>query len=354
MIAAYAPDLAGPNDALPPRDSFSAMPETAKEAKRPSGFSDAHAQIEEIEQLYMAGLTTYQIADRLGLRPRDVGRNLRETRKRYQRAARRQTQAMAVSQCAAIQREAMEGWRRSQEQKRAVTTRRRSGEPDVVTTRTEDRLGNNAFLNTALRAMKQLRQIAGEAPAASGRPSDPACLAILEVLTPEQAAKLTPHQVRQFSTALDRWSVLLNTVEDELHPTDAAAQDSPNVEPPIDEPPIIEPRAETEDAAFPADDTAVRAALDAYFGLPEVQAPATADAAASDEAAKDDQTTIAARNDRQQTAKKAPLEPRHPEWPAESFLSRSWLPPDGDFAVNRGENAASFPDALHERNGCAP
>ena len=342
MIAAFAPDLAGPNDALPPRDSFSAMPETAKEAKRPPGFSDAHAQIEEIEQLYIAGHTTYQIADKLGLRPRDVGRNLRETRKRYQRAARRQTQAMAVSQCAAIHREAMEGWRRSQEQKRAVTTRRRSGEPDVVTTRTEDRPGNNAFLNTALRAMKQLRQIAGEAPAASGRPSDPACLAIMEVLTPEQAAKLTPHQVRQFGTALDRWSVLLNTVEDELHPTDAEAQDAPPVEPPIVEPPIAEPPVETEDAAFPADDTAVRAALDAYFGSPEVRVPG-ADAADSDEAATDDQMSCAARNGRQQTAKKTPPQPRHPEWPAESFLSRSWLPPDHDFASNgREKTVCSF------------
>ena len=176
-----------------------------------------------------------------------MGRNLRETRKRHQRAARRQTQAMAVSQCAAIQREAMEAGARSQEQKRSVTTRRKSGEPDVVTTRTEDGPGNNVFLNTALRAMKQLRQIAGEAPAASGRPSDPACLAIMEVLTPAQAAKLTPHQVRQFSTALDRWSVLLNTVEEELHPTDAAAQICPPVEPPIAE---FEP-VETEDAAFP-------------------------------------------------------------------------------------------------------
>ena len=82
--------------------------------------------------------------------------------------------------------------------------------------------------------------------------------------------------------------------------------------------------------------------------------PAAADAATSDESAKDDQTPIAARNGRQQTVEKTPPEPRHPEWPAESFLSRSWLPPDENFAVNRGENAASFPDALHERNGCAP
>ncbi len=216
MDSAFTADCAEQNAprgaAAPPR----AVPTAAE--KTPC-FSDAHARIEEIEQLYIAGLTTYDIAEALGLRPRDVGRNLREIRKRYQRAARRQTQALAVSQCAAIQREAMEGWRRSQEQKRAVTTRRKSGEADVVTTRTEDRPGNNAFLNTALRAMKQLRQIAEEAPAVPRQASDAACLAILEVLTPEQVSILTRDQVRRFSTALDRWSVVLNTVEDGLHST---------------------------------------------------------------------------------------------------------------------------------------
>ncbi len=288
----------------------------------------------------MAGLTTYQIAGQLGLRPRDVGRNLRETRKRHQRAARRQTQAFAVGQCAAIQREAMEGWRRSQEAKKTVTTRHKSGEPDVVTTRTEDRPGNNAFLNTALRAMKQLRQIAGEAPAVPRQASDAAQLAMLEVLTPAQAAALTPDQVQRFRTALDRWSVVLNAVEDGLHSTDTAAQDLP----------VAEPYIETPSAPIP---TAVEPALDVPSELPEVQTAATAGAEASDDAAKDAQMSCATRNGRQETAKKTPPEPRHPEWPAESFLSRSWLPPDADFAVNRGENAADFAAALHERNGCA-
>src|SRR5438132_1224224 len=138
MIAAFAPEVLEPSNALPPRPEF----------------SDAHARTEEIEQLYTAGFSTYDIAYKLTLRPRDVGRNLREIRKRYQRAARRQTQIMAVGQCAAIHREAIVGWRRSQEPKRAVTTRRKSGEADVVTTRTENRPGNGSLLNTALRAMK--------------------------------------------------------------------------------------------------------------------------------------------------------------------------------------------------------
>ena len=324
MIAAYTPDFAEPSDALPSRPAF----------------SDARARIEEIERLYIAGYSTYDIAVRLGLRLRDVGRNLREIRKRHQRAARRHTQAMAVGQCAAIQREAMEGWRRSQEPKRAVTTRRKSGEPDVVTTRTENRPGTCGFLNTALRAMKQLRQIAGEAPAQPRKASDAVRLALLEVLTPAQAAALEPEQVQQFRTALDRWKVVLNAVEDGLHPAEAAAQ----------EPPIAEPTIETPSAPVPA---AVEPALDVPSGLPESQTAATADAGPSDIAAKDAHSPLAAGNGRQPTAKKTPPEPRHPEWPAESFLTRSWLPPDDDFAVNRGENAISMPAALHERNGCA-
>ena len=271
------------------------------------GLSEAHARIEEIEQLYTAGLSTYDIAYKLNLRPRDVGRNLREIRKRYQRAARRQTRAFAVGQCAAIQSEAMEGWRRSQESKLAVTIRRKSGEPDVVTTRTENRPGNASFLNTALRAMKQLRDIAAEAPAEPRKAIDAARVALLEVLTPAQVASLAPEQIQQFRTALDRWSVVLNTVGNELHPTDATTQDPPAAEPPVE--------------------------------TPEVQISGAMDAAASDEAAKDGQTSCAAHNGPQQMSRKTAPPPRHPEWPAESVLTRSWLPPDHDFASNGRENA---------------
>ncbi len=88
MIAAFAPDFTDTNGALPLRDHSIPIPDlTETSAKRSPGFSDAHARIEEIEQPHIAGYSTYQIADRLNLRPRDVGRNLRETRKRYQRAA---------------------------------------------------------------------------------------------------------------------------------------------------------------------------------------------------------------------------------------------------------------------------
>jgi hypothetical protein len=325
MIAAFAPDFVATNDTLPAGPIF----------------SDARARVEEIEQLYAAGYSTYDIATRLELRPRDVGRNLREVRKRHQRAARRQTEIMAVGQCAAIQREAMEGWRRSQEPKQAVTTRRKSGEADVVTTRTEDRGGNCSFLNTALRAMKQLRQFAGEAPAAARPASDAVRLALLEVLTPAQAAALKPQQVQQFRTALDRWKVILNAVENELHSADSSTEEQPLAQTPV----------ETQSAPVPA---TAEPTPDAQSNPPEAQVAATADAGAADDAAKDAQSTLAARNGREPTSKKTPPQPRHPEWPAESFLSRSWLPPDHDFAVNRGENAVHPAETVHERNGCAP
>ncbi len=312
MIAAFAPELTGPN-AVPFHESSCAPP----------GFSDARARIEEIEQLYISGYTTYQIADKLGLRPRDVGRNLRETRKRYQRAAQRQTQALAVGQCAAIQREAMEGWRRSQEPKRAVTTRRKSGEADAVTTRTEDRGGNCTFLNTALRAMKQLREIAADAPAEPRQASDAVRLALLDVLTPAKVATLDPGQVQKFRASLDRWSAILNGSEDKTRQANAPAQ----------EPPI----AETQAAPVP----------EAEVTVPEVQS--SPDAVESNNAANDDQTPRTAVHRPHQ-----PSRPRHPEWPAESVLTRSWLPPERDFATNGREKAVSCPVNLHERNGCAP
>ena len=93
--------------------------------------------------------------------------------------------------------------------------------------------------------------------------SDAACLAILEVLTPEQVSILSRDQVRRFSTALDRWSVVLNTVKNELPPTDAAVQDVPTAEPPIAEPPI-----ETEDAPFPSADIARAGCLFRFAGSP--------------------------------------------------------------------------------------
>ena len=49
MIAAFAPEVLESDNAIPSRPAF----------------SDARAQIEEIERLYTAGLSTYDIAEAL-------------------------------------------------------------------------------------------------------------------------------------------------------------------------------------------------------------------------------------------------------------------------------------------------
>jgi hypothetical protein len=327
MLAPCAPDIAAQNGRFTSRDDSADTPKTPPAAEKGSpAFSEARERIAEIEQLYAAGLSTYDIAEELNLRPRDVGRNLRETRKRLQRAARRQTAILAVGQCAAIHREAMDGWRRSQESKVAITTRRKSGEPDTVTTRTENRPGSASFLNTALRAVKQLREVAGEMPAKPRQASDAVRLALLDVLTPEQFATMDPDQLQRFRTSLDRWKVIMNAVENGSHPADDSPQEPPVAGPPFEAP--IAPVAATE-----------KAAPDLQSGLPEVQVAVSTDDGASEAAAKDDEATLAARRRRKSTARPASVRPRHPEWPAESFLTRSWLPPDRNIAVNRGENA---------------
>jgi hypothetical protein len=344
MIAASTPDFARdfplPNEALPSLDASTATSETAATAENgPPGFSDAHARIEEIEQLYTAGYTTYQIAERLNLRPRDVGRNLRETRKRYQRAARRQTEILAVGQCAAIHSEAMEGWRRSQESKLAITTRRKNGEEDTVTTRAENRPGNATFLNTALRAVKQLRQIAAEAPAAPRKASDAVRLALLDVLTPKQFATLDPDQLQSFRTSLDRWRTILSAADDEMRAAGAPAHESAAAEPPVQ---MQVTPVSVADESTP----------DIQSGPLEAEATTAGNAGASDDAAKKEQAPLAARNGGQATSRKTSRGPRHPEWPAESFLTRTWLPRDHCFAANGRENGARPAETAHERNGC--
>jgi hypothetical protein len=350
MSIAFAPDFAETNGDFPSHDDFTPAPGTPPAAqKQPPYFSDAHARIEEIEQLYAAGFSTYDIAEALGLRPRDVGRNLRETRNRHQRAARRQSEALAISQCAAIHREAMAGWRSSQEQRLVLTTRTKSGEPDVVTTRTENRPGSASFLNTALRAVKQLRQIADIASGqkASGRKAfgqkaaatipampnespDAVHFALLDVLTPQQLAALGADRVQRIRESYERWKEVVDAVTEARRESD-------------------EPLDETqEDVPDFAED---EAALAEQSELSEPEETASADV--ENDTATDDLVPHAANGTRRPSARPESSQPRHPEWPADSFLSRSWLPPDDDFAVNRGENDVPRPAEVYERNGHA-
>jgi hypothetical protein len=217
----------------------------------------------------------------------------------------------------------MDAWRLSQEPKVTVTTRTKNGEPDTVTTRTEKGPGKASFLNTALRAIKQLRQITDAAPAAPPKASAAAQVALKQMLTPEQFQTLTPAQIEGFSEAHRR---IKRAVKD----LDALSKANAQAEPASPEP---TPRAEAES--------------------PAEQAVTAAEKNDADLTAAIEEDLAISRNGHQPVSKKSPPEPRHPEWPAETFLSRSWLPPDANLAGNSRENGVHTVDAEHERNGCA-
>jgi hypothetical protein len=195
--------------------------------------------------------------------------------------------------------------------------------------------------------VKQLRQIAGAVPAAPRKASDAAQLALMQILTPEQFQSLTPDQVQNFSESLRRVKRVLMEVN-AAHEADAQApedisQTASYVEPFVDAPSPAEPvpYAETDVPAVQAIDAAEMAATE----------PTDKEAAAQN--AVIDETSPVARNGHQPVSKKTPPEPRHPEWPAESFLSRFCLPPKRNLAVNGRENGVHTVDADHERNVCA-
>jgi hypothetical protein len=313
-----------------------AEPPAAEHAADQPAFSRARARIAEIERLWLEGYSTYEIAEQMGERPRDVGRNLREIRKRMQRAAQRQSQAL-LTHCAEIGREAMDAWRRSQGTHHTVTTRQRNGCLDTVTTRTEEKPGNAAFLNAALRATKTLGQLAAELPAAASRKSaDAARLALMEVLTPEQSLILSPEQREECAAAFHRWKEQLtagnapNRADAEAHEAVAGADD------PLPPEAVAEPQNEPRGDKGPVEGESPICA-DTKVGTVPV-APA----------ASDGPTPSERNGDRRPTVRRA-VAIRHPEWPAESFLSRAWLPPDrrltpGAPACGSHENAACGAD----------
>jgi hypothetical protein len=296
-----------------------------------------------------------------------VGRNLREIRKRHQRAARRQSQTLVVAQCAEIRREAMEAFRRSQGTHEVVTTRQKDGCPDTVTTRTEEKPGNAAFLNAALRAATTLSDLAAQLPAtdggkagaqgaprASNLPSTPqestdaARLALMEVLTPEQSSVLSPEQRRDFAVAFQRWQelfVVINeatrvdaeprTAADTVAPLESANERTAGTVNSIADGPGG-PSCHADLAAGP--ETAQPRARD---GAEESSQVAAVEATTSSSASRDashDAGPSQPSGDRPTVRRLAAM--RHPEWPAESFLSRSWLPPDRSYIPDSRENAA--------------
>jgi len=323
-----------------------AEPPAANPAADKPSFSSARARIDEIEKLWLQGYSTYEIAYQLGERARDVGRNLREIRKRMQRAAQRQSQTLVVARCAEISREAMEAWRRSQGTQRVVTTRQKDGCPDTVTTRTEDKPGNAAFLNAALRATKTLAQLASELPAVGGKrggkrdsptfsdtkigtvpPADAARLALMEVLTPEQSAALSPKQQEDFAAAFGRWKEQLSAGS----VTDRADAEAP--------PAVADDALPPEAAVGPQEKLSSPSGRGAGGEGSAGGDPEGLNCPHPNPLPEGEGTELGEHSsDRRPTVRRVAAI-RHPEWPAESFLTRAWLPPGRRFAPNDREIA---------------
>ena len=166
----------------------------------------------DIQRLWMEGLANQEIADELGVERRIIGRNLRELKKRWTRAAARQSAILNQTQCATVYREAMDGWQRSQKPKVVTVEEHKTDEQGRESTRTvkrqEEGPGDKTFLRTAVAALKTLRRFAAEPkPAAPARDDRSVVNAIavdlLELMTPEQANSLSNEQVHKFRHAID-------------------------------------------------------------------------------------------------------------------------------------------------------
>jgi hypothetical protein len=173
---------------------------------------DKNAFLAEIQRLFLEGYTNAQMAEMLGSKPLIVARNLRELKKRWARAAARQSAVLNMTQCATVYREAMEGWQRSQEPKVVTVVERKSDDHGRESTKTvkrqEDGPGDKAFLVTAAAALKTLRRFAAEPkPPAKARDDRSVVNALLvdflNIITQEQANGLTDEQVQRFRAAID-------------------------------------------------------------------------------------------------------------------------------------------------------
>ena len=170
---------------------------------------DRNTFLAEIERLYIEGYKTRQIAQLLRVDGNKVGRNLREIKRRWDRAAGRQRAALSQTQCAAVYREAMSGWRRSQQPKLTTTEHRDAdGKPVKTTIRRQEGPGDKTFLQAAASALKALRQFAPDPNAA--KPSRDArswantlLVELLHIMTPDQVNDLSNEQVVQFRAAIN-------------------------------------------------------------------------------------------------------------------------------------------------------
>ena len=182
--------------------------EKEKSAAAANNTADKNTFLAEIERLHIQGHPTRKIAEMLGTDGYHVGRNLREIRKRWARAAACQ-QALAPTQCATVYNEAMNGWQRSQAPK-LTSTERLNKEKEVEKTinRRAEGPGDKTFLQAAVAALKALRQFAaekppGDVPVKTRDMTDREYLLILNVLTQDQVDGLSDEQLERMRAAIE-------------------------------------------------------------------------------------------------------------------------------------------------------
>ncbi len=173
---------------------------------------DREAYWAENGRLYLEGPKSREIAMKLGQPGLNVGRNLREIKKRWARAATRQDAVLNQTQCATVYCEAMGGWQWSQNPKTTTTEENKigdkSGESARSVIRSEQGPGDKTFLTTAVGALKALRRFAAEPKAATPAGDDRSfvnavLVDLLHIMTQEQANNLTHEQVQRFRQAID-------------------------------------------------------------------------------------------------------------------------------------------------------
>jgi hypothetical protein len=133
-------------------------------------YPDKEAKIKRriaIEQMWLHGRSLREIAVEFQIVAHTAGQNLRAIRRRYGKRLAitiRRQRADSLAYYEAIYREAMTGWRRSQEPNTGSTTTKEDGKPVKEVDRVDNGPGTNAFLATAMRARKAIDAIYTDKP----------------------------------------------------------------------------------------------------------------------------------------------------------------------------------------------
>jgi hypothetical protein len=176
------------------------------EKEKPAAF-DKDTFLAEIERLHIAGYATRRIAEMLGTDGYHVGRNLREIRNRWARAAARQKGPLAQTRCGTVYSEAMNGWRRSQNPKITSTEHlNKEKEVDKTVNRRQEGPGDKTFLQAAVAALKALGQFADkqtDEPPKIRELTDREYLIMFNFHTQEQIENMSDEQLRRIRTAIE-------------------------------------------------------------------------------------------------------------------------------------------------------